>query len=101
MANAYDIGDRVRLQGTFTDAAGTVTDPTKIYIKYMDPSGTVLTHQYTVDPVVQRASTGVYYEDINLTKSGRWFYRWYGLDGSNNYQGAGETDLYVRKTRTT
>lgn len=73
-ANNYDIGDIVRLTGTFRSTANVLSDPNKVTIKYEDPSGNVTTVTSTGASVVH-PSTGVYYTDIFPDESGVWEYR--------------------------
>lgn len=73
--NTYDVGDVVRITGTFTNAASGAVDPGTVYAKYKDPSGTVTTLTYLVDVALVRVSAGVYYTDVNADETGRWYYR--------------------------
>jgi len=77
MATIYDVGDSVRLTGTFTDAAGDVQDPTAVYLEYTDPSENKTELQYGVDDEVVQASKGIYYVDVDADEIGAWTYRWY------------------------
>ena len=91
----YDVGDTVRLTGTFTNAGGTATDPGgTVSIKVLDPSGTTTT--YTGGSVVNSA-TGVYYTDVAATKSGRYHWRC-EANGTGNY-GAEEGYFDVSMSR--
>lgn len=91
--NAYDVGDRVRVYGVFTDLAGVDTDPTTIVCKYQDPAGTETTVTYPTSIV--KASTGRYYLDIDLNAAGTWYYRWVATGA---VVAAGEQSLIVRAT---
>lgn len=71
-----DLGDVVRITGTWTDSAGIATDPAAITFTYTDPSGNATPLVYGVDAEVVRASTGIYYVDITTDEEGTWFWRW-------------------------
>lgn len=75
-ANNYDIGDIVRLTGTFRDTGAALADPTKVTIKYQDPSGNITTVTSTGASVVH-PSTGIYYTDVVPDESGVWEYHIY------------------------
>lgn len=92
----YDVGDLVRVTGTFTDSAGTATDPTVVGFKYNDPAGTTTTYIYGTDAEVVKDSTGVYHVDISATTKGVWEYRWYATGVG---QSAGEGHFTVRVSR--
>jgi len=95
MANTYDYGDLVRVTGTFTNAAGTATDPTAVLCKYRNPSGTITTLTYGTDAALVKSATGIYYTDINANESGVWRYRIYS---TGTGQGAAETFFEVSRT---
>lgn len=73
---SYNIGDLIRIQGTFKDISGTVVDPTNITLKVKVPAGTVSTYYYP--GTITRTSTGVYYFDFAITASGTHYYNWAG-----------------------
>lgn len=75
-ANTYDIGDVVRLTGTFRSTAGVLTNPTKVTIKYEDPTAVVTTVSSTMASVTN-PSAGIFYTDISPTLAGVWEYRIY------------------------
>lgn len=75
-ANTYDIGDIVRLTGTFRTTAGALANPTKVTIKYEDPSAVVVTVSSTMASVFN-PSTGVFYHDVAPDETGVWEYRIY------------------------
>jgi hypothetical protein len=54
-------GQTIRLSGTFTNAAGTLVDPTAVVITVRDPTGAITT------PAVTKDSTGAYHADITAT----------------------------------
>lgn len=72
MAGPYDIGDTVRLTGTFTDSAGAVADPTTVTVTVTNPAGVV------TNPAATKDSVGVYHVDVAPTVSGTWRYAFSG-----------------------
>ena len=72
----HDPGDLCRLTTTFTNIAGTPTDPTGITFSIRKPDGAVTTYVYLTDAQLVRSTTGVYYVDFTITLPGRHVYRW-------------------------
>ena len=91
MANTYDIGDLVRVTGTFT-VADVATDPTTVTLRVLAPGGTVTAYTLALSEVT-KSGTGVYYKDITITAAGIWYYRWLG---TGTVVSAGESEFYVR-----
>ena len=93
--NSYDIGDLIRLRGSFTNSAGAAVDPSSVTLQYRllaaDPTS-YTTLIYGVNSVV-KASVGEYYHDLSVTSDGEWRYRWNGL-GAN--AAAAETPFKIR-----
>lgn len=91
---SYSVGDLVRISAAFTNAAGTVVDPTAVFAKYKDPSGitTALTYGAVGSEALVRDSTGNYHVDVNADESGVWRYRFYST-GSG--QAANEEQFIV------
>jgi hypothetical protein len=75
--NNYDVGDEVRVTGTFTDSAGTEQDPNAVFFQYEDPSGTVTALAYPADAALVKDDTGIYHVDIDVDEAGMWHWRWY------------------------
>jgi hypothetical protein len=96
MANTYDVGDLVRVTGTFTNAASVAQDPTAVLFKYKDPSGNKTTLTYNTDVSVVKSATGVYYVDVDVDEIGRWYYRW---QGTGTGQSAGESYFDAQASR--
>ena len=71
MSNVYDIGDGIRLTGSFS-VDDTPTNPTTIVVTLTDPSG----NSGTSAP--SNSGTGEYYEDIVVDEPGSWHYRYVG-----------------------
>ena len=76
MANTYDVGDVVRVTGTFT-VGGTNTDRTAVTLKVKDPGGVVDTYTYALSQVTKSA-VGIYYKDLSIDEAGVWRYQWVG-----------------------
>jgi len=92
--NTYDLGDLIRVTGTFTDSASAAQDPTAVKLSFKDPSGNVTTYVYVTDAQLVKSATGIYYVDIDLDEVGTWWYRFWS---TGTGQASGETRLEVRK----
>ena len=73
--NHYDVGDLVKIQGTFTDSAGEAVEPNAVFVKVKPPTGTMLSYEYTVDAEVVWSSKGIYYVHVDADEHGIWLYR--------------------------
>lgn len=93
--NVYDIGDQVRAQTVFKNAAGTATDPSGVTVRVHEPDGTATTYTYGTDAEVVKSATGTYYIDITPDAAGAWSYRW---AGTGSLVGAEETAFAVRRS---
>lgn len=89
MANTYDVGDRVKITGTFKQD-DVVGDPAIIRFLYKDPSGTTVTRIYPDG--ITREEEGIYSSEILCSASGFWHYRM--DDGGNNV--ASENQFQVK-----
>jgi hypothetical protein len=77
----YDIGDKVRIDVTFTNSAATNVDPTEVTLRYLSRGGTVQTETYNGGlGDVQRGSLGYFYFDVDTTtfNSGKVLYKYTG-----------------------
>lgn len=93
MTNTYDIGDRVKITGTFKEN-GELGDPAVIRGIYKNSSiGLITTLLYSESEIV-RESPGVYSFEIEITSGGYWYYRM--DDGGENV--ASEGKFLVRKS---
>jgi hypothetical protein len=90
VANVYDVGDGVRLTGTFT-ISGSGTNPTTATLTVTDPSEVVTT------PAVGTGTDGVYLADIIIDEPGAWHYQW---KGTGAVVAATEGHFFVRKRRS-
>jgi len=95
MINAYDVGDLVRVQGAFTNAADVAVDPTAVTAKIKTPAGVVTTYTYGVDAQLVRSTAGTYYVDVSATAAGDWYYR---FASTGDGQAAGENKFYVKES---
>lgn len=77
----FDLGDQVRLSVTFTVTDGaTKIAPSSVILKIKDPDEIVT--QYTFPSGINSDELGIYYRDFQLTKVGRYYYRWEGNGGN-------------------
>lgn len=75
---AYDIGDVVKLQSvTFTNEAGTATDPTTVLLEIEFPDGSERQLTYAAGELT-RVSAGRFRYDHTITQAGRHTYRYAG-----------------------
>ena len=79
LMNTYDIGDVVRVQGTFTDPdnSDAPLDPSVVKATIRQPNGTTQTYTYVTDVEVTKLSTGVYRLEYTVTAAGQHNYRWF------------------------
>lgn len=68
----YHVGDRIRITTTFTNLAGSATNPTTVVCTVKSPAGA------TTAPLVSTSGTGVYYAELTLDASGDWRWRMAG-----------------------
>lgn len=74
--NVHDVGDLVRVTGTFTDSADLPADPTALSFAFKDPSGSVTTYVFPTDAQLVKDSVGIYHVDVDVVEPGDWHYRW-------------------------
>lgn len=87
---SYTIGNVVRVQVDFKDAAGAAIDPTTVLFKVIPSDGSdMLTGAGT------KLAAGSYAFDVLATASGAWKYR---VTGSGNITAAVEGSFDVAKT---
>lgn len=73
---SYDIGDLVRITGTFTNAGGTAIDPSgTVLFTVVKPDNVTTVYTYGSGTDVVKASTGVYYVDVPASIAGRYHWR--------------------------
>ena len=97
MANHYDVGDLVRVRGTFTDADGDVHDPTAVLFTFKAPSDDEATsYTYGEDAELVKSSTGVYYVDVDADEAGDW---WCRFHATGTGQAAAERSFKVEASK--
>lgn len=84
----YDVGDVARLEATFRDTAGVLTNTT-VTLTVKKPDGTSST------PSTSNPSTGLYRADISIDQPGVWVYRFAGTGAVTSVE---EGRLYVRRS---
>ena len=91
MADLY-AGMNARISAVFQDINEQLVDPTSVVLRVKDPLSAVTT------PVTTRASQGVFYSDVLLSRAGVWFYRWEAtiVDGGHTYLSIGEGEVSVK-----
>jgi hypothetical protein len=95
MPTTYEVGDLVRITGTWTDADDVVTDPNTVLAQHTDPSGNEVS--LTTTTGITKDSTGVYYFDLDLDEEGHWPYRFYAqASGDSSAQGAASSWLIAK-----
>lgn len=90
----YMIGSLVRITGTFT-VLTVPTDPTTVTCKVKTPAAVTTTYVYGVDAALKKASTGIYYLDVDASTYGNWFYR---FEGTAPAQAANEVRFIIEQS---
>lgn len=93
--NTYDIGDKVRIQGAFSDLSGAAVDPTTVECSVREPDGTITTYAWPADPEVVRLAVGEFAFDLPVDAAGVWAYRFAGTGPGH---AAGERQFAVRRS---
>lgn len=91
-----DVGDIPFIKVVFTDANGTVIDPTTITLYVQQPDRSVGTYDYASGSV-QRLAAGTYTFNGTATMPGYWNVRWVG-DGAAI--AAEQSQYFVRNINT-
>ncbi len=65
----------VRLEVTFKNVAGEVTEPTATELQYKEPSGTIKTIK---SGSLTKISAGIWRYDLLVTESGQYWWAWIG-----------------------
>lgn len=100
---AFDIGDTIRVTGTFKAGTYTVTsgvpsmayaltDPTTITLSVVSPSAVTTSYTYA-GGTVTKSTTGVFYRDLTPDASGEWRCKW---TSTGAVAAVDEFVLYVR-----
>jgi hypothetical protein len=88
--STHDLGDMVRVKGTWTDAAGAPVAPTAVTLTVKNPAGVATT------PALTNPSAGVYYADVDANVVGTWCFR---FRSTGSGQAAAEGRFYVRESQ--
>lgn len=91
----YDIGDRPRFSGAFTEADGTPTAPTVVVVKVRNPAGQVTTYTSPTASIVLGATT-VFTMPDPLDLAGTWTVN---MRGTAGVQAADEREFVVRRSK--
>jgi|WetSurSiteA1Bulk_404760.scaffolds.fasta_scaffold10343_2 hypothetical protein len=94
MANTYDVGDSVRISGSFA-VLGTATDPTTVALKIKPPTGSIVAYDYS-QAEITRSALGKFYKDVIVDQSGKYYYRW---EGTGQCTAAEEGSFLVRSQK--
>lgn len=94
--NLYDLGDLVRVSGTFKTQAGAAIDPSTVSFEFRRPDGTVTSYAYPA--TIVRDSLGTYHVDIDANAPGTWRYRW---ESTGTGQAAEEGAFVVKESALT
>ena len=89
----YDIGDLIRLRGSFANLDGDSVDPTNVAISYRRETGSITTKTYPDDDEIVRTEAGEFYMDIEVDDDGVWHYR---VAGTGAVISAAERQFNVR-----
>lgn len=90
MSTSYDKADLITLSATFKNAAGTLTDPTAVTLRIMDPRGQIVTYS---GGAIIHDSTGLYHMDFSThSLHGTW---WYRFEGTGAIQAGGEKSFVI------
>lgn len=71
-----NIGNLVRLRGTYTDINGDLQDPTNVTIETEEPDTAYTLKTFGPDLEVIKESLGIFHLDFSPTQEGRHGYRW-------------------------
>lgn len=92
--NYYDKGDAVRLNADFKQG-GVFADPTTVSLYVQDPDEVESTLIYTITGSISRLSTGKYYYDLEVGKTGMWYYKY---EGTGNVNQTAEAAFIVKRS---
>lgn len=94
----YEVGDVVRLNGTFTNVAGTLADPSGLVLRVLPPNGTLESSTLgTGTAIVDGTGTGYFYSDYTIAQIGRHYYWWVASGAVATVEG-GEFEVSPRPT---
>lgn len=93
MPNRYDIGDIVVVRAIFSDADGTLVDPTAVYFTVKNPFDISITYEYGENDELTRTETGRYEVPVEAAEDGDYWCRFYS---TGSHQAAGERRFRVK-----
>ena len=88
LTQVYDIGDMVKVTGTFRDSDEVLVDPAGVECHVESPDGVV------TSPTVTNPSVGVYDAIVEPDSAGDW---WFAFDGEGGVQASEERRFVVRE----
>ncbi len=75
---SFDLGDDVKVTGTFTDEAAALLDPESVFVTVKPPNSAEVTYEYGVDEELEHvADSGVYTLTVDANEDGVWYVRFY------------------------
>lgn len=92
MPNEYHVGDLVHCKGVFTNAIGSLVDPSTVTVKIRKPDDTTVSYVYGASAVVHE-SQGVYTLDVAVSLAGMWYYE---FSATGVGQCAGDNRFFVK-----
>lgn len=92
----YILGSQIYSSVTFTNAAGTLVDPTGVLFKYKLSNGSTTTLTYGVDAALVKDSTGVYHVYWTPGAAGIYYMRW--ETSGTAMVGAHESTVVIRSS---
>jgi len=95
MPAAYTEGSVVRVQVTFKNAAGTLTNPGVVSLKVRNPADVVTTFTLALGGVTN-LSLGIFFRDVTVDKAGAWEF-WYA--GSSGVTATAGEEIIVTAAR--
>lgn len=100
----FEVGDRVSIgttaNGFRSKATGEVFDPENVKVEVRVNNGLTTTYVYGVDSNVTKVSTGVYSCEVDINKSGTWYYHILGVQNDGEYRGGAQGSFEVRDKGT-
>lgn len=93
----YNVGQMVRITGTWKDNTGALIDPQTVAFSILLPDGSLVTKTYLTDNEVAKDSVGIYHMDYTIVQDGR---HWYSALSTGSGASFEETAFHVKKTKT-
>lgn len=91
----YDVKDRVRLSGSFTDPDGVAYDPSGVVVRVRAPGG-VRVYTYGDDVELVKDDVGEYHLDFYIDRSGT---HWYRFEATGGGVTASESSFIAKDTK--